>query len=125
MAAISQISINPALGAITLMLQAERAMPIQGILSCRDVGHLNPDTVSDPSIVEWELPATTALYVTYGVILPLKSVWFSPAYSRQFFQGGQLLQTGISNPQRFKTAQQADGEWIGPPEAFRIVAQGS
>lgn len=75
--------------------------------------------------MQWQLPPTTALYVTYGVVLPLKSVWFAPRYSRQLSQGGQVLQTGLANPKKFATTQLADGEWMGPPEAFRIVAQGS
>jgi hypothetical protein len=125
MAAITQITIDPAQGPVTLMLQAERALPMQGVLSCRDVGHIDPLSGGDPSVVEWQLPPTTALYVTYGIVLPLKSVWFAPAYTRQFFQGGQLLNSGAASPRRFKTEQQADGEWVGPPDAFRIVAGGS
>lgn len=97
-------------------------MPISGILSSRDAGHIDPTDVGDASIVQWELPAATGLYITYGIILPLKSVWFAPAYSRALAQGWIAL-TG-SNPQRFKTEQQADGEWVGPPDAFRIVVQG-
>ena len=73
-------------------------MPISGILSSRDLGHLDPTDVGDPSIVQWELPAATGLYVTYGVVLPLKSVWFAPAYSRTLTQGWTVL-TGGANPQ--------------------------
>jgi hypothetical protein len=123
MAKILQLTIDPAQGPVTLRLQAERAMPISGILSSRDAGHLDPTDVGDASIVQWELPAATGLYVTYGVILPLKSVWFAPAYSRTLTQGWSVL-SGGTNPQRFTTEQQADGEWVGPPDAFRIVVQG-
>ena len=125
MAAIAQITVDPAQGPITLVLQSERAFPMQAVLSCRDAGHLDPSPSDDQSIVQWQLSPTTNLYVTYGIVLPLKSVWFAPRYSRQILQNGQLLNVSSGNPRRFTTAQQADGEWVGPPEAFRLVAQGS
>jgi hypothetical protein len=118
--AAPQIKIDPRAGDVVLRLQAERAHPIRGVLSSRDVGHLEPSDTGNPSIVEWHLPAEEALYVAYGVILPASDLWFAPAYTRAFYQGGSLLR-GIKNPRRFKTEKHAQGEWIGPPEAFRIV----
>jgi hypothetical protein len=123
MAKIAQFVVDPDAGPVTLQLRAERAHPIQGVLSCRDAGHLDPVDVGDASIVQWQLPPRPALYVTYGVILPVKKVWFSPAYNRMLFQLGQMLSGSAANPRSFKTEEHAEGEWVGPPEAFRIVLQ--
>lgn len=121
MAKIAQFRIDPARGSVILRLQAERALPIQGVLSCRDVGHVEASKTDDASVVEWQLPAATALCVGYGIILPLKKVWFAPAYNRLLLQDGEMLHGDAENPRRFKTEQHAEGEWIGPPEAFRLV----
>ena len=121
MAAIAKIDASQ--GDITLVLRAERAHPIKGVLSSRDAGHIEPTAVDDESTIVWRLPLTNALYVTYGIVLPLKDVWFAPSYRRLLIQGDVLLHSAIANPRRFRTEQHADGEWVGPPEAFRIVMQ--
>ncbi len=116
--------IDPALGPVTLRLQAERAHAMKGVLSCRDIGHPDPCETDDASVVEWDLPPAAALCVVYGIVLPQKKVWFSPSYTRTLIQGGKQLEPG-ENPRRFKTEQHAEGEWVGPPESFRLVLKGS
>ena len=121
MAKIAQFAVDPDAGPVTLQLRAERAHPMQGVLSCRGAGHLDPVDAGDASIVEWDLAPDAALYVTYGIVLPLKKVWFSPKYSRTLIQAGQPLSGAAENPRSFSTEQHAEGEWIGPPEGFRLV----
>jgi hypothetical protein len=123
MSAIAQIKINPGAGEILLRLTAERAQPISGVLSSRDAGHLEPTDAGDPSVVQWVLPPVDALYVVYGVILPPGNLWFAPSYSRALYQGSSLVRGGFDNPRRFSTQKHAEGEWIGPPEALRLIMQ--
>jgi hypothetical protein len=121
MAGFTQWTIDPNQGPLTLRLEAGRALPIKGVLSSRGAGHLEPSNTGDGSVIEWQLPAATGLYVTYGIVLPLQDVWFAPVYRRYLIQNGTNL-SGDTNPRRFKTEKHADGEWVGPPEAFRIIA---
>jgi len=111
------------LGALIVRLQAERAQPMQGVISSHDAGEITANDTGDGSLVEWHLPAAPGLYVLYGVITPLNNLWFAPGYSRSIYQGTSLCR-GIDNPRRFSTSKHGE-EWVGPPEAFRVVLQGS
>ncbi|HXZ68763.1 MAG TPA: hypothetical protein VEH07_09260 [Alphaproteobacteria bacterium] len=120
--AIGQVKVDPSLGEIVLRLQAERAQPIQGVISSHDSGEIIANDRGDGSIVEWILPAAPGLYVVYGVITPLSNLWFAPGYSRSLLQGSSLCR-GIENPRRFSTSKHGS-EWVGPPEVFKVVLQG-
>jgi hypothetical protein len=127
MAAIVKVKINPLGGRVLLTLRAEKAMPIKGVLSSRDVADIEMQESGDPSLVEWLLPPTEGLYVVYGAIVPPNKLWFAPSYVRTIEQGGVPLRSSgnFRNPRRVSTEKHAEGEWIGPPEALKIILRGS
>lgn len=117
MAGIAKVAVDARAGDLLLTLRAEKALPIQGVLSSRESGDVHIEETGDPSIVAWVLPPEPALYVVYGAIIPARNLMFAPSYVRSLKQGG----INLLDPRRFKTEKHDDGEWLGPPEAIKII----
>ncbi|MBI1365513.1 MAG: hypothetical protein GC153_06100 [Alphaproteobacteria bacterium] len=116
-----QCKIDRAGGEIVIELRAQKAQPMEGVLSTLRGQVVGPEPKSDESVVVWRLsPREISGCVFYGVVTPMGRLWGAPKYERRISQDGQLL-TGLPNPALFTTHKLHPGEYVGPPEAVRFI----
>jgi len=107
-------------GDIVIVLRANGARPMEGVLSTLRGAVVAPEPRDDESVVCWRLsPETISGCVFYGVVTPLGRTFFAPKYERTILQDDVPL-TGLPNPSVVTTRKLNPGEWIGPPEAVRF-----
>ena len=111
-------------GDITIELTARGAVPLEGVLANMKGQLIKPNARTDPSVISWTLNIeTTNGFVFYGIATPLGRTLLAPQYERRILQNGEPVKGVAATPLR-KTRKINRGEWVGPPEAIRLVKKG-
>ena len=116
---VQEFRIDPARGEILIELRAFNTLPIEGVMSSLQRDAIAHDKKTDPTVIQWRVPATEMRYVLYGIITPPAKLFWAPSYERRVSQGGTLLK-GAANPLKSSTRKASAGEYIGAPELIRL-----